>query len=66
MLVIILASTVVHGAPPPIYQECKETHGCYLLSLHLSPEDNYSVSWLAIPDGKYVLRPVVKHLSSGV
>lgn len=64
MLVIILAFTMIPGAL--FDRHCKVTHDCHLLSLHLVHEGIYSVSRIAIPDGKYVLRSVVKHLSTGV
>lgn len=55
VLVIFLQSTGIHAAPPPILQDRREAHGRYLLSLHLLHEDNYySVSHIAIPDGKYL------------
>lgn len=47
-------------------RRCGGTHDYHLLSLHLLHEGSYSVSRIAIADGKYVLRPVVKHLSTGV
>lgn len=64
MLVIILAFTIIHGAL--FDRHWKVTHDCHLLSLHVVHEGIYSVSRIAIPGGKYVLRPVVKHLSTGV
>lgn len=47
-------STGIHAAAPPIHQDCGNTCGHHLLSLHLLHEDNYSVSHIAIPDGKYL------------
>lgn len=64
MLVISFAFTIIHGAL--FDRHYKVTHDCHLLSLHLVHKGVYLVSRIAIPDGKYVLRAVVKHLSTGV